>query len=114
MCGFIALSACGGAASSGPGSAAGPGAEGSATQGPGSEAAEESPATPESRCQDGSCFVCGEGLCPKGFFCDQKAAGGAACSWLPECAAQPTCACVSKVLADDCSCAEKSGGVFCE
>src|SRR5262245_54273803 len=36
-------------------------------------------------CADGTCFRCGAGFCMTGFFCDEGAAGGAACSWLPSC-----------------------------
>jgi hypothetical protein len=63
-----------------------------------------------SRCADGTCFECGSGLCPKGFYCDEKAPGGPACGWLPECAAVATCACVEQVLGADCSCTEKGVG----
>ena len=62
-------------------------------------------------CADGTCFECGTGVCPKGFYCDEKAPGGAACAWLPECAASPSCSCVSRAL-DGCGCEERSGGVF--
>ena len=39
---------------------------------------EDEPAARVSRCGDGTCFECGAGLCPKGFYCDEKASGGAA------------------------------------
>jgi hypothetical protein len=60
-------------------------------------------------CADQSCFRCGDGICPKGFYCDEKAG---ACSWLPECAGEATCSCVKQGAGDGCSCEEKSGGVY--
>jgi hypothetical protein len=68
----------------------------------------ESPA--RSACDDGACFTCGKGSCPLGWYCDESAQGGAACSWLPACGKKPDCACVSKVLGSACSCAEEGGG----
>jgi hypothetical protein len=62
-------------------------------------------------CADGTCFECGPGLCPKGFYCDQKAPGGAACAWLPECAQSPSCGCIERVL-QGCACEERGGGIF--
>src|SRR5688500_3063523 len=59
------------------------------------EAASEPPAL---ACADGTCTPCGDGLCPNGWYCDETAKGGAACSWLPECAKKPGCACVERVL----------------
>jgi hypothetical protein len=49
-------------------------------------------------------------MCPTGFYCDQDAAGGAACSWLPECAKDPSCACVERALGASCSCSSSAGG----
>lgn len=68
------------------------------------------PAGPD--CSDGTCIVCGSGICPAGFFCDESASGGAACSWLPDCAAAPSCGCVKNVLGSACACEERGGGVF--
>ncbi|MCA9593512.1 MAG: hypothetical protein KC776_09390 [Myxococcales bacterium] len=110
------VAACGGGAAGGADAKNGgslAGGEGGSGEGGGSENAEPAGPTLPS-CDDGTCFQCGEGLCPKGFYCDEKATGGAACSWLPECAADASCGCVTKVLGSDCSCTEKSGGVFCE
>jgi len=70
------------------------------------EAASEPPAP---ACSDGTCTPCGDGLCPNGWYCDETAKGGAACSWLPECAKKPGCACVERVLSG-CSCEERDGG----
>jgi hypothetical protein len=69
---------------------------------------------PESRmrsaCDDGTCFTCGTGSCPLGWYCDESASGSPACSWLPDCGKKPDCACVSKTLGSACSCAEEGGG----
>lgn len=110
------LASCGGAASgAGPTAAGGTSAaEGHEGGNDGARGAEGPSGPTLPSCDDGTCFRCGEGICPKGFFCDEKAAGGAACSWLPECAEAPSCGCVTKVIGDSCACAEKSGGVFCE
>lgn len=111
----LALSSCGGSGTSGPG-AKGPKDKASKTDGNGegedaeSGEAESTPAA--SRCADGSCFECGAGLCPKGFYCDEKAGGGPACAWLPECASNTGCACVKAGLGGGCSCEERSGGTF--
>ena len=71
---------------------------------------------PAPRRDDGSCFECGDGLCPQGFYCDRGASGGPACSWLPDCAKKPTCACLVRALGKSCSCEDSSGGptVSCE
>lgn len=108
------LSACGGGtAASKPAEHAEAGDEDSpADTGDGSEASGEDegasePAAPA--CADGSCTPCGEGLCPNGWYCDETAKGGPACSWLPECAKKPGCACVERALSG-CSCEERDGG----
>lgn len=64
---------------------------------------------PAPACSDGTCTPCGEGLCPNGWYCDESAKDGAACSWLPECAKKPGCACVERAL-PGCSCEERDGG----
>jgi len=66
--------------------------------------------SPESQCADGSCAVCGEGLCPAGFYCDESGAEPG-CAWLPQCASSNDCACLEKHLTG-CSCREESGGVY--
>jgi hypothetical protein len=84
------------------------------------EQSNESPATAERangpNCDDGTCSKCGSGICPAGWYCDEKAGGGGACSWLTECADKPTCSCVTRVLGAACKCKEESGGlkVACE
>lgn len=62
-------------------------------------------------CKDGTCSLCGGGICPSGWYCDEKAAGGAACSWLTECADRPTCGCVTRVLGSSCKCRDENGAV---
>jgi hypothetical protein len=62
-------------------------------------------------CDDGSCSLCGGGICPSGWYCDENASGGAACSWLTECADKPTCGCITRVLGSSCKCREEGGGL---
>src|SRR5688572_12979607 len=90
--GLLVLSSCGGSTSGaggGPKSendvAGGKSQTGSDGASEGEEGEESESSAPVSRCADGTCFECGAGLCPKGFYCDEGAPGGAACSWLPEC-----------------------------
>ena len=59
-------------------------------------------------CDDGTCSTCGSGICPAGWYCDEKASGGGACSWLTECADKPTCACVTRVLGAACKCRKRA------
>jgi hypothetical protein len=60
-------------------------------------------------CDDGTCSLCGNGICPAGWYCDESAPGGAACAWLKECAEKATCGCVTKVLGSACKCRDDSG-----
>jgi hypothetical protein len=62
-------------------------------------------------CDDGTCSKCGSGICPSGWYCDENASGGPACSWLKECADKPSCGCVTRVLGSSCKCREESGGL---
>jgi hypothetical protein len=64
-----------------------------------------------STCDDGTCSKCGTGICPSGWYCDENANGGPACSWLKECADKPSCGCVTRVLGSSCKCREESGGL---
>jgi hypothetical protein len=75
-----------------------------------SEAAETSSKPKGPSCDDGTCSLCGSGICPAGWYCDEKASGGA-CSWLAECAEKPTCGCVTRVLGSACKCREEGGGL---
>jgi len=80
---------------------------GTSEDGSGWTGGSEEPRGPD--CSDGTCFSCGEGICPKGAYCDQDAQGGAACAWLTECSGAPSCDCVTKVLGSGCSCSEDGG-----
>ncbi len=94
--------------------------EDSATQNDDGTASSESSSTASKsrgvNCDDGTCSKCGSGICPAGWYCDEKASGGGACSWLTECADKPSCACVTRVLGASCTCREEGGGlkVACE
>jgi hypothetical protein len=50
-------------------------------------------------------------MCPQGWYCDESAKDGAACSWLPECGKKLDCACVGKALGSGCACSEAQGGL---
>lgn len=79
-----------------------------------SETAEASEANDKPRgpnCDDGTCSLCGDGICPSGWYCDENASGGAACSWLTECADKPSCGCITRVLGPSCKCREEAGGL---
>ena len=120
---LLLLPQCGGgsAAGSDPKSAAdsGDGAEQSAasegsSDGDDDDAASASAADDKPRgpsCDDGTCSLCGSGICPAGWYCDENASGGAACSWLTECADKPSCACITRVLGSSCKCREEGGGL---
>jgi hypothetical protein len=67
-------------------------------------------AAPASACADATCFTCGGGFCPSGWYCDEGASGGPACSWLPECS-KAGCSCLDKALGrSGCSCKDADGG----
>jgi hypothetical protein len=115
--GLLAAAACGGVSTradeAGSGPRGAPKSSRPAEEADFTEADDEAAASPAStRCDDDSCFACGQGICLKGFFCDERAIGGAACGWLPSCAAQPSCACVKRALGSGCSCEERGGGVY--
>jgi hypothetical protein len=76
-----------------------------------SEAAEASTKAKGPSCDDGTCSLCGGGICPAGWYCDEKASGGGACSWLAECTEKATCGCVTRVLGAACKCREEGGGL---
>jgi len=75
-----------------------------------SEGSEDSPTAERAvpKCDDGTCTPCGDALCPRGWYCDESAPGGAACGWLPECAEKASCSCVKKAF-KGCTCEEESG-----
>lgn len=81
-------------------------AKGDKAPGEAQPAAPSGPRKPS--CSDGSCFECGDGICPSGFYCEATRAG-AACAWAPSCAQKPSCACLSQQL-KGCTCEEKGGG----
>jgi hypothetical protein len=60
-------------------------------------------------CTDEGCFACGTAFCPVGFFCDEAASGGPACSWVPDCARKAGCDCVVRAL-PGVHCQSESGG----
>jgi hypothetical protein len=62
-------------------------------------------------CDDGTCSLCGSGICPAGWYCDEKVGGSGACSWLTECPEKPTCGCITRVLGSSCKCREENGGL---
>ena len=70
---------------------------------------EEKPQPAAKRCADGTCFACGAGYCPTGFYCDESAKGGASCSWLPSCAGKSGCGCLSRALSG-CKCETVENG----
>ena len=96
-----------------------PQAEGTATDAHDVESDASAPTAAQAKgpnCDDGTCSPCGSGICPTGWYCDEKASGGGACSWLAECAEKPSCGCVTRVLGASCKCREENGGlkVACE
>ena len=64
-------------------------------------------------CSDGTCFECGEGICPSpGFYCETSKPGAAArCAWQAPCVQKATCACLGP-LTRGCSCEDRSGIAF--
>jgi hypothetical protein len=115
----LALPQCGGAsAGSEPKTAASEDSDGSQRSSDGdaesSDSDPEETSTAEAKssgpsCDDGTCSLCGSGICPAGWYCDESAPGGAACAWLKECAEKATCGCVTKVLGSACKCRDDSG-----
>lgn len=116
---LLLLPQCGGGGPAGGGSEAKSAADASAPspdrEEQGSDTAssdEEEGASPEkskaATCDDGTCSPCGNGICPSGWYCDEKAG---ACSWLTECADKATCGCVTRVLGSACKCREEAGGL---
>lgn len=59
-------------------------------------------------CQGSQCASCGSAVCLEGFYCDEQAM---ACSWLPQCADEFGCDCITKVL-PKCVCEERDGGTY--
>jgi hypothetical protein len=74
------------------------------------ESAPETQATsePVDPCASGTCSQCGSALCLAGFYCEEEVS---ACGWLPQCANQLTCECVTAVLTE-CRCEERGQGIY--
>lgn len=72
---------------------------------------ESAPSVPADPCSSGDCSACGDAVCLRGFYCDEKAA---ACAWLPQCAKTPGCDCLLEALGGDCTCQERAGAAFVE
>jgi|SoiMethySBSTD1v2_1073268.scaffolds.fasta_scaffold07173_5 hypothetical protein len=109
----VSVSGCGGSPAAEPRAHRADSREAPETEAP-SEAVETAaePASGGSvSCSDGSCFECGKGFCMTGFYCDEAAEGGAACSWLPSCAKKASCDCVERALGAGCRCKESGGAV---
>ena len=69
----------------------------------------EAPAGPRRpSCDDGSCFVCGESICPNGFYCETAGSAAPACGWAAGCAQKATCACLGPQT-KGCTCEERGG-----
>ncbi|HWA70910.1 MAG TPA: hypothetical protein VG937_01175 [Polyangiaceae bacterium] len=114
VCSLLVLLACGGESTKPPESshtASAKAAPEKPSASEGSEAEAETESTPRSTCEDGTCFECGSGTCPQGWYCDENAKGGAACSWLPECGKKLDCACIEKTLGSGCACSEADSGL---
>ena len=111
---FMSVQACGGAAAGGAERATSP--EKADARGPhespsDDDAPAEEEAPSKGNCDDGTCSPCGQGLCPTGWYCDESAAGGPACSWLPNCVQKQGCGCLTSVLGAACKCVEQAGGL---
>jgi len=110
----FAVQSCGGAAAAAAEHASTP--ESSAHSAAADSTAEDdAPAEDEApakgNCDDGTCSACGQGLCPTGWYCDESASGGPACSWLPQCVQKAGCGCLTAALGSACKCAEQGGGL---
>ena len=100
--------ACGSAASKPADSPSGKGDATGAATGSSTPVA-EAPAGPRKpSCTDGSCFECGEGICPTGFYCETAGSSAPACAWAAACAQKATCACLGPPT-KGCTCEERSG-----
>ena len=111
----LAFAACGGGAepakapeASAPDSDASPSNHDDASA---DDAPAEEEAPKAGACDDGTCSPCGSGICPAGWYCDESAAGGPACGWLPACAQKASCGCLTGKLGAACKCSEQSGGL---
>jgi hypothetical protein len=64
-------------------------------------------------CDDGTCTLCGDGVCPSGFYCETNK-GVTGCAWLPSCVKNPSCDCLRSTLQRDsrCKCEDRKGVAF--
>jgi hypothetical protein len=64
-------------------------------------------------CEDKTCFACGDGICPTGFYCETNN-GVTGCAWLPACVKSPTCICLRPSLERDsrCKCEDRGAVAF--
>ncbi|RYE91515.1 MAG: hypothetical protein EOO75_08730 [Myxococcales bacterium] len=105
--------ACGPTTAKPAGTAGGPGDPAATPAGGGADAAslktDLAPAGPRKpSCADGSCFECGEGICPVGFFCETAGSATPACASSTTCAQRPTCACLGAQI-KGCTCEDRGG-----
>jgi hypothetical protein len=99
------LSACGGSAKN----AATSGAERATAAD--EEKSARAPVKSGPDCSDGTCIVCGEAKCPKGFFCNESTQKPT-CQWVAACSDRANCACVEQGLPGKCTCTERDGGAY--
>lgn len=64
-------------------------------------------------CDDGTCFPCGDGVCPSGFYCETNK-GSTGCASNLACPKSPSCECLQPSLAKDprCKCENRKGVAF--
>ena len=75
---------------------------------PASSEESEAPSAPRKpSCSDGSCFTCGDAICPTGFYCETGRAGSG-CAWASTCTDRPTCACLGGAV-KGCDCRDEGG-----
>ena len=78
---------------------------------PDSDSPAEEEAPKAGPCDDGTCFTCGSGICPSGWYCDESAPGGPACGWVPGCEKKKSyCNCLSEALHHQCACINDDAG----
>ncbi|HQP39599.1 MAG TPA: hypothetical protein PLI95_30655 [Polyangiaceae bacterium] len=88
-----------------------------ATNGPhgkGGRSSASGPAEPQlPSCDDGTCFSCGDGVCPSGFYCETNK-GTTGCASNLACPKSPSCDCLRTSLSKDprCSCEDRKGVAF--
>ncbi|MBI5536770.1 MAG: hypothetical protein HY898_28880 [Deltaproteobacteria bacterium] len=86
----------------------------SKANGPKSQNGSSGPSEPQlPSCDDGTCFACGDGICPTGFYCESNK-GVTGCASHPSCPKNPTCDCMRTTLQRDprCKCEDRKGVAF--